>query len=81
MCGHIHADINMNLGGPAKVKYKGGSTELYADKVGSPFVKLFIFCQVMNKVALFHSYLCVGFEVWIYTWFYVNKRTYRVFFS
>ena len=42
MCGYIHVDANMNLGGPAKVKYKK-STELYRDKAGPPIVKLFNF--------------------------------------
>ena len=33
MCGYIHADVNMNLDGPAKVKRKSKSMELYTDKV------------------------------------------------
>ena len=54
MCGYIHVDANMNLGGPAKVKCKK-SMELYRDKAGPPIVKLFNFWHFTNKVALFHS--------------------------
>ena len=59
MCGYIHADDNMNLGGPVRVKCEGKNTELYVDKAGLPTVKLFIFWHFMNKVALFHSHFCV----------------------
>ena len=58
MCGYIHADVNMNLGGPAKFKCKSKNTELYTDKAGPPVVKLFNFWHLTNKVALFHYKLC-----------------------
>ena len=70
----MYADVNMNLSGPAKVKCKSKSTELYGDKAGPPIVKLFNFWHFMNKVALFHSQLCVGLDVW-HKRFYVNQRT------
>ena len=57
MYGYIRADDNVNLGGPAKVKYKK-STELYRDKAGPPIVKLFNFWHFMNKVAFF-THSCV----------------------
>ena len=43
----------MNLDGPAKVKCKIKSTELYTDEAGPPTVKLFNFWHFINKVALF----------------------------
>ena len=49
------------------------STELYAMKAGQPIVKLFNIWHFMNKVALFHSQLCVGLDVW-HKRFYVNQR-------
>ena len=64
MCGYTHADVNMNLGGTAKVKYKSKSTELWVNKAGTPVVKLLHFRRFMNKVALVHSQLCVGFGMW-----------------
>ena len=36
-------DVNVNLGGPAKVKCKSKHTGQYADKVGPPTAKLFNF--------------------------------------
>ena len=54
MCGYTHADVNMNLGGTAKVKYKSKGTELWVNKAGTPVVKLLHFRRFMNKVALFH---------------------------
>ena len=50
------------------------NTELYAMKAGTPIVKLFNIWHFMNKVALFHSQLCVGLDVW-HKRFYVNQRT------
>ena len=64
MCGYIHADVNMNLGGPAKVKCKSKSRELKANKAGTPVAKLLHFWRFINKVPLFHSQLCVGFGMW-----------------
>ena len=65
----------MNLGGPAKVRCKKSkSTELYADKAGPPINKLFKIWHPMNKVAPFHSQLCVGFNMW-HKRLYVNERT------
>ena len=64
MCGYVHADINMNLGGASKVKYKSKSRELKANKAGTPVIKLLHFWRFMNKVALFHSQLCAGFGMW-----------------
>ena len=74
MCGYIHADVNMNLGGPAKVRCKSKSMEVYVDKTGPPIVKLFNFWHFRNTVALFHSQLCVGFDMGQKR-FYVNERT------
>ena len=42
--------------GPAKASAK--STELYAMKVGPPILKLFNIWHFMNKVAVFHSFVC-----------------------
>ena len=58
MCG-----CQQNRGGPTKASAK--STELYAMKEGPPIVKLFNIWHFMNKVALFHSQLCVGLDVGI----------------
>ena len=66
MCG-----CQQSRGGPAKASAK--STELYAMKAGPPIVKLFNNCN-FNKVAPFHSQLCVGLDVW-HERFYVNQRT------
>ena len=64
MCGYkLYADVNVNLGGPAKVKCKSKSTEMYADKAGPPIVKLFNFWHFIHTVALFHSQLCAGFDM------------------
>jgi len=49
-------------------------TELYAMKAGPPIVKLFNIWHFMNKVALFHSQLCAGLDMW-HKGFYVNQRT------
>ena len=60
-------------GCPAKASAK--STELYTmPKAGPSIVKLFNIWHFMNKVALFHSQLCVGLDVW-HKRFYVNQRT------
>ena len=67
MCG-----CQQSRGGPAKASAK--NTQLYAMKAGSPIVKLFNIWHFMNKVALFHSQLCVGLDVW-HKRFYVNQRT------
>ena len=72
MCGYICVDVNRNRGGPAKASAK--STELYTMKAGPPIVKLFNIWHFMNKVALFHSQLCIGLDVW-HKRFYVNQRT------
>ena len=32
MCEYVHADVSMNLGGPAKVKPQSKNKELYADE-------------------------------------------------
>ena len=53
MCGYIHADVNVNLGGPAKVKCKSKSTELYADKAGPPIVRLFNFQHFISHSSPF----------------------------
>ena len=42
--------VNMNLGGPAKVKCEGKSTELCADKAGPPIVRLFISILTKKKI-------------------------------
>ena len=68
-----YARLSTESGGPAKVSAK--STELYAVKAGPPIVKLFNIWHFMNKVALFHSQLCVGLDVW-HKRFYVNQRTF-----
>ena len=60
----------MNLDGPVKVKCKSKSTELCANKVGPPIVKLLTFWHFMYKIALFHSHLCSGFDI-------QHKRVYR----
>ena len=65
-------DVNTSQGGPAKVSAK--SMELYVIKVGPPIVKLFNFCHFRNTVTLFHSQLCVAFDMW-HKRFYVNERT------
>ena len=57
MCGYIRADVNISQGGPAKASAK--STRLYAINVGPIIVKPFNFWHFMNKVARFHSQLCV----------------------
>ena len=44
-------------------------------KAGPPVVTLFIFWHFLNKVAPFHSYLCVWFDMW-HKRFRVNERTY-----
>ena len=62
----------MSRVGPAKAIAK--STELYTIKAGPPIIKLFNFCHFVNEVALFHSQLCVGLDVWHKT-LYVNERT------
>ena len=67
MCG-----CQQSRGGPAEASAK--STELYAMKARPPIVKLFNIWHFMNKVALFHSQLCVGLDVW-HKRFYVNQRT------
>ena len=54
----------MNLDGPAKVKCKIKSTELYTDEAGPPTVKLFNFWHFINKVALFDWHLFIGFDMW-----------------
>ena len=51
----------MNLGGASKVKYKSKSRELKANKAGTPVIKLLHFWRFMNRVAHFHTQLCVGF--------------------
>ena len=71
MCGYICADVNTSWGGPAKASAK--SIELYTIKAGPLVVKLVGFCHFMNKVALFHSQLCVGLDVW-HKRFYVNEE-------
>ena len=68
MCG-----VNMSQGGPAKANAK--SMELYAIKAGPPIAKWFNFWRFINKVALFHSQLCVGLDVW-HKRFYVNEIIY-----
>ena len=67
MCG-----CQQSRGGPIKASAK--STELYAMKAGRPIVKLFNICHFMDKVAPFHSRLCVELDVWRKR-FYVNQRT------
>ena len=60
MGGYICVVVNMSRGGPAKASAK--STKLYAVNVGPPLVKLFSFWHFMSRVALFHSWLCVGID-------------------
>ena len=70
-----------NRGGPAKASAK--STEFYAMKAGPPIFKLFNIWHFMNKVALFHSQLCVGLDVWhksFFLWIQEHKVIFIMIF-
>ena len=64
----------MNLRTPTKVKSNGKSMEMYADKQNRTISCCTAYFLALYKFALFHSYLCVGFNMW-HKRFYVNERT------
>ena len=64
----------MNLGTPTKVKCNGKSMEMYADKQSRTISCCTVYFLALYKVALFHSHLCVGFNM-RHKRFYVNERT------
>ena len=63
MCTAIHADVNMNIGGLAKVKSEDNSTKLYTENTGLPIVKLLIFWHFICFIIMWHKR------------FYENERT------